>query len=103
MSSLSSVPDITVVAPVIILNFISLGLLAINNLRFSLALKHKRRKLLRMRPMVGTSSVPMTPPTGMYHQQFRRRLRTAPRAQQAILANLSSLFQLDNSLPDLYL
>jgi hypothetical protein len=59
MSSLSSVPDIFIEAPVI-LTFISARSLGNNNVRFSLAPNHKRRKLLRMGPALG-SLVPTTP------------------------------------------
>jgi hypothetical protein len=70
-SSLSSVPDIFIEAPVIIfLLFRSLGN---NNVPFSLALNHKPRKLVPMCPALGTSSVPTTP-IGMRPRQFRRQL-----------------------------
>jgi len=75
MSSSSSVPNIFIEAPVIIFfTFVSVRSLENNNVRFSLALSHKRRKLLlHMRPVLGTSSVPTTP-TAMRHRQSRRQL-----------------------------
>ena len=74
MSSLSSVPDITIVAPVIIFLLLeTVRSTGNNNVCFSLALNHRRRKLLRICPALGNISVPMTP-IDICHRQFRRQL-----------------------------